>query len=806
MFHLSNISGLSSTIVETVSLDVDDFSESFLTCGTCLQVYNGTCHSPKLLPCSHTVCLQCARVIADMAVTDAAIRPRCPVCSAVFMMPAAGPAALPPSFVVNQLLDLMSSGIRRDVVPKCAEHITSELLFCETCDMVFCAECDLIAGQQAHHTASTATLRAAPEARHIAGQQAHHTASTTTLRAAPEAGYSFSITTLRSHPQPHYSASTMTLRAGPQTDHSASTMTLRAGPQAQHSTSTMTLRAGAQVHHSTTTLTSSSAAHNVVPFAVAIRRVSEILQYKALQCSKNLDLAARAVELELSRVDDEAEQCIETLSEAFNELTSAIEQRQRTVTATVRSLSHDKCLVLKEQLALISAEREHVDAECHGLPPDVRAITSRISKLNELLDASVFLGEPRENAYVHFSEIGSQELVDAISSFGAVRTSETFPALCTVEFINPHVTVNLASKARILTYDASGCRQTVGGDPVSVELLDSSHKPVAVVVLDVGDGTYEMMFTAVSAGSHSLTVRIFDRVVGSSSPVTFTAFQFHRPVAVFPGLHQPVAVALDGAMMYVLDTGNSRVAVYDIRSSSSSSSSSSRVSPLRCIINESLSQRGATGMSLIRGSDGLSSLYVINWRTSRVSWFTPRAGPVILHSFDCDEFVEPTAISVDDDGTIFVADNGVHVIFVFASCGKLIRKIELMGSGSRKSDLMTCIYAMSTHRQLLVCDDRVRAFSYAGDFLYELPAGDCKGRGQYGGVTVDASGRYLVSRSERGRCMLQVFASDQRWMYSIEPDPAECRLRRPSGLAVDDSGHVFVADLGNNCVRKFRYI
>jgi len=781
MFQLSNIAGLSSTIVETVSLDVDDFNESFLTCGTCLQVYNGTCHSPKLLPCSHTLCLQCARVIADAAVTDAAVRPRCPVCSAVFVMPASGPAALPPSFVVNQLLDLMSSGIRRDVVPKCADHINCELLFCETCDMVFCAECDLMAGQQAHHTAST-----------------------TTLRARPEAGHSVSIATLRAGPQPHYSASTMTLRAGPQTDHSASTMTLRASPQAQHSSSTLTLRADPQAHHSTTTLTSSSAAHNVVPFAIAIRRVSEILQYKASQCARNLDAATSAVQVEMSRVDDDAEHCIERLTEAFNELTSAIEQRQRSVIATVRSFCHEKSLVLKEQLALISAERERADAECRGLPPDVRAITSRISKLNELLDASVFLGEPRENAYVHFSDVGNQQLLNAISSFGAVRTSETFPALCTVEFIDAYITVNLASKARILTYDASGCRQTVGGDPVSVELLDSSHKSVAVIVLDVGDGTYEMMFTPLSAGSHSLTVRIFDRVVGSSSPVTFTVSQFHRPIAVFAGLHQPVAVAVDAAMIYVLDTGNSRVAVYDTRSSSSSSSSS-HVSLLRSIVNESLMQRGATGMSLVRSNDGLSSLYVINWRTSRVSCFTTGAG-VVLHSFDCDEFVEPTAISVDDDGTIFVADNGVHVIFIFASCGKLMRKIKLVGSGSRQSDLITCIYAMSAHRQLLVCDHRVRAFSYAGDFLYELQVGDSKGRGQYGGVVVDSSGRYLASRSERGRCMVQVFDSGQRWMYSIEPEPAECRLRRPSGLAVDDSGHVFVADLGNNCVRKFRYI
>lgn len=693
----SDIAGLSSTIIETVSLDVDDFSDSFLTCGTCLQVYNATCRSPKLLPCSHTVCLSCARHIAD---SDATTRPRCPVCGAAFSIPAAGPAALPPSFVVNQLLDLMSSGTRRDVVPKCAQHVTCELLFCETCDTVFCTECE---GMGSHNSTRTGAV------------------------------------------------------------------------------------------------TSTSAAHNVVPFAVAIRRVSEILQYKATQCARNLDAATAAVELEMRRLDDEAERCVDVINQAFNELTVAIEQRQHTVVATVHGLCHDKTSVLEEQLALITTERERAHVECNGLPPDVRAITMRISKLNELLDASMFLGEPRENAYIDFSDAGDDELRDAISSFGAIRTSETFPALCTVQFSDSYITVNVATNATILTYDATGCRQTVGGDPVSVELLDSFRKPVPVIILDVGDGTYEVMFTPVSTGSHSLTVRIFDRVVGSSSPVTFCANQFHRSLAVFTGLHQPVAVSVDAGTLYVLDTGNSRIAVYDIRQGALSPASL-----VRSIVNDSLSHRGATGMSLVYTDDGLSSLYVINWRTSRVSLFTTTAG-LVLHSFDCDAFVEPTALSVAKDGTIFVADNGLHVIFVFASCGKLIRKIKLLGTGSSQSDLITCIYALSTRHELLVCDHRIRAYSYAGEFLYELPVGDSKGRGQYGGIVVDGNGRYLASRSERGRSMIQVFASDQTWMCSIECQ-SECRLRRPSGLSVDTYGHVYVADLGNNCVRKFRYM
>lgn len=45
---------MTSTLVETVSINYEDFNESFLTCGTCLCTYDGGEHTPKLLQCSHT--------------------------------------------------------------------------------------------------------------------------------------------------------------------------------------------------------------------------------------------------------------------------------------------------------------------------------------------------------------------------------------------------------------------------------------------------------------------------------------------------------------------------------------------------------------------------------------------------------------------------------------------------------------------------------------------------------------------------------------------------------------------------------
>ena len=103
---------MTSTLVETVSINCEDFSESFLTCSTCLcktlvnnatintdyglaehlltysGTYDGGEHIPKQLACSHTVCLHCLIRIVQAAQTRNESRLprespnsfRCPIC------------------------------------------------------------------------------------------------------------------------------------------------------------------------------------------------------------------------------------------------------------------------------------------------------------------------------------------------------------------------------------------------------------------------------------------------------------------------------------------------------------------------------------------------------------------------------------------------------------------------------------------------------------------------------------------------------------------------------------------------------
>lgn len=129
-----------STLVETVSINYEDFTEGFLTCSTCLCTYDGSDHCPKLLHCSHTVCRSCLEKIASLPGVRESGSFRCPICRESIPLPRGGVVTLPPSFLVNQLLDLMTRQ-RREIIPKCSIHNQQELLFCETCDVVFCNIC-----------------------------------------------------------------------------------------------------------------------------------------------------------------------------------------------------------------------------------------------------------------------------------------------------------------------------------------------------------------------------------------------------------------------------------------------------------------------------------------------------------------------------------------------------------------------------------------------------------------------------------------------------------------------------------------
>ncbi len=686
MFHLADGRRMSSTLVETVSINYEDFNDSFLTCGTCLCMYDSDEHNPKLMPCSHTVCRSCLERIIEAQSRDN-ITFRCPICRETITIPRGGVTCFPPSFIVNQLLDLMQAQ-RRDIIPKCSVHPRQELMFCETCDTVFCVDC-------------------------MGGS-----------------------------------------------------------------------------HNGR-----GSSAHTVIPFSIAIKRMSEILLYKASLCMRNLNNASEVVNEEILKLDSNAEKCIESVSKTFDDLMKVLEKRHLEVIQMVKKVRDEKKHVLKEQLDIIEAEECKVESDCDGLQHqiEVRSITKNISDLNEKLDMSTTLSEPRENAYMKFEydhNSALYEFMNALSDFGRIKISKTFPALCYGK-IDSIVSTHLKVTVTVTTVDYHGNPRTTGSDPVVAELRNEQGQILDHEVYDQQDGTYSVIFTPRAAGRHKLCVSIFDRPV-RESPFLIDVTD-HNNAVIKVGKRgcgnvefvQPVSVVIDrNNEIFVLDSGNSRIKHVDRYGEF-----------MGHLQGVGLEQHSCTGIALSPNNN----IVIVNWRTKYVTELD-QDGEVVK-KFTCAEFKEPTSIAVNSKGDIIVADNNIGRLFHFDSEGQLLNRIGSKGDKPGQFKVISSVYT-GANDDILVTDTRIQVFNQNGKFLQEIGSGS-KLKGQYGGVTIDLDGNILATRSEKGKCFVQVYDCSRKLLFEI--DSFADKLKRPSGLAVLPDGKVVVADLGNDCIKIFRY-
>lgn len=132
--------------------------------------------------------------------------------------------------------------------------------------------------------------------------------------------------------------------------------------------------------------------------------------------------------------------------------------------------------------------------------------------------------------------------------------------------------VKLQSIVLVDTIDYHGHPRNTGGDPITVDLsLTSGNNRIDTYVKDLENGTYEIRFRSDLAGQCSLKISVFERPI-KDYPLLFDVTEHNEPIKIFgqkgsgkSEFHQPVAVAVDdNKMVYIVDTGNSRIKVRNI--------------------------------------------------------------------------------------------------------------------------------------------------------------------------------------------------------------------------------------------------
>jgi len=78
-----------------------------------------------------------------------------------------------------------------------------------------------------------------------------------------------------------------------------------------------------------------------------------------------------------------------------------------------------------------------------------------------------------------------------------------------------------------------------------------------------------------------------------------------------------------------------------------------------------------------------------------------------------------------------------------------------------------------------------------------------KAGGFYSGITVDVHGNILATKTERGRACVEVHRIQDHILFYI--DSFSDKLKRPAGLITTPDYHVYVCDLGNDSLKKYKY-
>ncbi len=270
-----------------------------------------------------------------------------------------------------------------------------------------------------------------------------------------------------------------------------------------------------------------------------------------------------------------------------------------------------------------------------------------------------------------------------------------------------------------------------------------------------------------------------------------------------------VAVGRDGSL-YVADTRNHRVQKFDAAGGFLLSWGSF------CCVEGAAAGPGQFNepWGIAVGPDG--SVYVADTWNHRVQKFDANGGYITAWGFfgqaeTADAFWGPRDIAVDGQGRVYVADTGNKRIAVFDADGNSLSTIGFGGSDPGQFDEPVGL-AVTDDGLLFVADtwnQRVQVFQrdeVTGEYLYvrEWPVVGWYGQSLDNKPYLAAGGEGQVYVGDPEGYRVLVFDSQGKFLttwgdYGAEPG----RFALINGVAVDDTGNVFVADAGNNRIVKF---
>jgi len=179
-------------------------------------------------------------------------------------------------------------------------------------------------------------------------------------------------------------------------------------------------------------------------------------------------------------------------------------------------------------------------------------------------------------------------------------------------------------------------------------------------------------------------------------------------------------------------------------------------------------------------------------------------GQIGSYGREAGQMVWPTALALDKQRNLYLADESLHRITTYDNEGSLVSTWGTKGSGHGEFDGPSGIL-FDADDNLVVVDHRnhrVQKYTKDGKILAEWGSFG-HGDGQFNlpwGITQDREGNLYIADWRNDR--IQKFAPDGTFIAKYgTPGDGDGQFNRPSGVGVDSEGNIYVADRGNQRVQ-----
>ena len=367
-------------------------------------------------------------------------------------------------------------------------------------------------------------------------------------------------------------------------------------------------------------------------------------------------------------------------------------------------------------------------------------------------------------------------LAETISSFGYV-SGGSCPSQASVEHC---AIIGKEHCVNVTTRNANGEAFKHGGEQVRGELclVGSSSEPVIALTTDHGNGDYTLAFTPQANGEHSLSVTVEGNPIGNTPCVIFVRESrnygsISQPKETHSLSVYPYGVAV-GSTGDIFITHPSGILVQQPDGSTRTIGS------------------GGSGPCQFSNARGIALsgdvMYVSDLSQRRIQ--KVRTSGEFVAYLGEGQLSNPTGLTLDTDGRIYVAEHGNNRVSVFEACGSFVRNIP--GSTDQQNHLKQPYgLTFDHHGNLHVASlgtGSIVVYTPEGQFVEEY------GQGQLvspAGIAVDEEGFSLVAEYNSTSSRLQIFDSSHHLVRTVTG------LNHLLDVTISKDGGIYVAEQSN---------